>query len=206
MSALRPLSLTLLVLWPLAAAAQGPISRAPPGVPQERGPYLGTAARPEQPLPRAEPSLAAPVEKAAPPGALTPQPLDGAAVPAWSLADVEELARANHPSLAAASARVEAAHGAWLQAGLGPNPELGYTASEVGNEGRAGQQGGFVSQEFVTGGKLRLSREVAARDIALAEQRLAAQRLRVAADVRIAFYDALVSQRRAQVATDLVRI
>ena len=39
------------------------------------------------------------------------------------------------------------------------NPVIGYTSEQIGVNGTVGEtQGGFVSQEFVTGGKLRLSR------------------------------------------------
>jgi cobalt-zinc-cadmium efflux system outer membrane protein len=207
MPIVRLVALALLTLWPLAAAAQAPGVGPVPGVRDARATHLQPAAKQERLAPRAQPPTGPGVETVLPPGgAPAPHALAGAGAATLNLADAQGFALANHPSLAAAAARVEAARGLWLQAGLGPNPEIGYAASEVGNEGRAGQQGGFVSQEFVTGGKLRLNREVAARDIALAEQRFAAQRLRVANDVRIAFYETLISQRRTQVAADLVKI
>jgi cobalt-zinc-cadmium efflux system outer membrane protein len=123
-----------------------------------------------------------------------------------TLDEAQGIALANHPALGRAGAQIQAARGQWLQAGLGPNPQIGYLASEIGNDGRAGQQGGLVSKEFVTGGKLELARQVASRDVALAEQRLAAQRLRVLNDVRVAFFDVLISQRRLQVAQNLSKI
>ena len=43
----------------------------------------------------------------------------------------------------------EVVRGRGWQAGLRPNPRVGYTAGEVGNEGTAGQQGAFIGQEFV---------------------------------------------------------
>jgi cobalt-zinc-cadmium efflux system outer membrane protein len=121
-----------------------------------------------------------------------------------TLEQAQGIALGNHPGLAFAAARVAAARGQWVQAGLGPNPEIGYMGDEIGNEGRRGMHGGFVSKEFVTGRKLQLSREVAARDIALAEQRVAALRWRVLSDVRIAFYEALISQRRVETSSQLL--
>lgn len=140
------------------------------------------------------------------PEPVPPGKLQGKAEPAMTLADLEAMAQANNPVLARAAARVEAARGQWFQVGLPPNPVGGYAASEIGNEGRAGQQGGFVGQEIVTGGKLRLSRAVAAQEIRIAEQQLAAQRFRVLSDVRTSFYEVLVAHRRIEIAQELVRI
>ena len=63
------------------------------------------------------------------------------------------MALGRNPTLAQAAAQIAAAQGRHVQAGLYPNPVAGYMGSEMGNSGRAGQQGGFVSQEVVTAGK-----------------------------------------------------
>jgi len=120
-----------------------------------------------------------------------------------SLSDFEAFALDNHPALARATARVRAARGQWLQEGLYPNPRIGYDGSEIGNEGRAGMQGGFAGQEIVTGGKLRLNRAVAAQEIREAEQQLEAERYRVLNNVRIRFYDMLIAQRAVDLTTEL---
>ena len=114
-----------------------------------------------------------------------PQPTD-AAVSDWSLADLEGMALQNNPALAQAAARVDAARGNWVQVGLPPNLELGYSGQQLGSHGKAEQQGVFVGQEFVTGKKLRLKRQVAGGEIQRAERELEAFRLRVLTDVRIA--------------------
>lgn len=123
-----------------------------------------------------------------------------------SLSDFESLALSNHPALARATARVRAARGQWLQEGLYPNPRIGYDGAEIGNEGRAGMQGGFAGQEIVTGGKLRLNRAVAAQEIREAEQQLEAERYRVLNNVRIRFYDMLIAQRAVDLAMELDKI
>lgn len=123
-----------------------------------------------------------------------------------SLADFEGIALSNNPSLAQMANRLEAARGEWVQVGLAPNPVLGYVGSEIGNDGRAGQQGGYIGQEIVTGGKLSLNRQVAAQEVRAAEERLAAQHFRVVSDVRIGFFDALVAERRVRIAEELVRV
>ena len=77
----------------------------------------------------------------------------------------------------------------------------------MGNEGvSAGQQGGFIGQTFVTGGKLQLNRAVADQEITIAQQVLATQQFRVLTDVRIAYYDLLVAQRRLDTTQELVTI
>ncbi len=123
-----------------------------------------------------------------------------------SLSDFESLALSNHPGLTRATARVRAARGQWVQEGLYPNPKIGYDGSEIGNEGRAGMQGGFAGQEIVTGGKLRLNRAVAAQEIREAEQQLEAERYRVLNNVRVRFYDMLIAERTVDLATELDKI
>lgn len=126
--------------------------------------------------------------------------------PGMTLAELEEMAMTCNPTLAQAAARVQAARGQCLQVGLYPNPVVGYQGSEIGNEGLAGQQGGFIGQEIVTAGKLRLNRAVASQEVQQAEWAWAAQRFRVLTDVRRGFYDVLVAQRTVELAEQLVGI
>jgi len=157
--------------------------------------------------------------RAEPPSALTmhtwlafeaPEPLrsPNAAPPrdGWTLAELEQMALAQNPTLAKARAQVQAAQGHCLQAGLYPNPVAGYSEEEVGDEGTAGKQGGFVAQEFVTGGKLRLDQAVASREVQRRRQLWASQQFRVLTDVRVRFYDVLVAQRRLEITRRLVDI
>ncbi len=123
-----------------------------------------------------------------------------------TLAELEQIALQHNPTLAQARAAVRAAQGNWLQVGLYPNPVIGYAGGEIGNEGRAGQQGGYIGQEFVTAGKLQLNRQAAAQEIARLQQELAAQQLRVITDVRTTFYQALVAQRTIEITQQLVTL
>jgi cobalt-zinc-cadmium efflux system outer membrane protein len=125
---------------------------------------------------------------------------------ALTLADLEEIAFQNNPTLAAAAARMESARGRQLQAGLYPNPVVGYHATEVGNLGTAGQQGAFISQRFITAGKLQLDQEIAGKEIDAAHFQFHAQEQRVLSDVRVRFYDVLVAQRRVELTKELVGI
>ena len=105
-----------------------------------------------------------------------------------SLADLQQLALRMSPQIRQAHLDIESARGAALQAGLYPNPSIGYEASSVaeGNptgDRTPGQQGGFVEQTIVTMGKLSLARQAAKRDIDAAEQKLKATEADVEAQV-----------------------
>lgn len=185
------LLLTLVSLTPSLSQAQ-----------MAAGEGVATAKYEIQILPPVDPlQLSQPESvEAIPPGAVQDRPAS------MGLADLEAIALAENPSLVQAAARVEAARGDWVQAGLLPNPVAGYSASEVGNEGRGGQQGGFVGQEIITAGKLRLSRGVAAQEIKVAEAQFMSQRLRVLSDVRINFYEVMIAQRRVDISRELVGV
>lgn len=123
-----------------------------------------------------------------------------------TLEQLEQMALGANPAVATAGARVQALRGKWLQVGLAPNPTIGYVGGEIGNDGAAGQQGGFVGQQFITGGKLGLNRAVVEQEILKAEQDWAAIQQRVLTDVRIGYYDVLISQRRMDLTRDLVGV
>ncbi|MEO2013600.1 MAG: TolC family protein [Fuerstiella sp.] len=127
-------------------------------------------------------------------------------VQSLSLSGLEALALQKNPTLATATARMNAARGRKVQAGLYPNPSVGYHATEIGNLGTAGQQGAFISQRFITGGKLELDQAIAGTEIKEAHFRFHAQEERVLSDVRIRFYDALVAQRRVELSQELAGI
>lgn len=122
------------------------------------------------------------------------------------LAHAEELALRNNPSLARAAARVDAAWGRLVQAGLYPNTVIGYHANEVGNLGGPGVQGGFIRQKIITAGKIQLDRTIAGHEFESAEVLLTAQEQRILNDVRIRFLDLLVAQQRIELTEELVRI
>jgi len=123
-----------------------------------------------------------------------------------TLTDLEGIAIQNNPTMAAAAARIEAARGRQLQAGLYPNPIVGYHATEIRNLGTAGQQGGFISQRFITGGKRQLDQAIAGKDIDEEHFRFHAQEQRVLSDVRVRFYAALAAQQRLELTQELARL
>ncbi len=144
------------------------------------------------------------------PGVPEPIPLPpvagGANENRLTLAEAETLAIANHPALRQAAAQVRAAQGNWVQVGLRPNPAVGYIGMEIGDAGTAGKQGGFISQDIVTAGKLQLNRDVALREQQAAEQRVKRARLQVITTVRKYYFEALAAERAATLATQLSEI
>jgi cobalt-zinc-cadmium efflux system outer membrane protein len=139
-------------------------------------------------------------------GQENPEAIPNGSLARITLADLEQIAMANNPTLAQAAMRVRALQGKQIQAGLYPNPVIGYIGDEMGNEGTAGQQGGFLRQELVTNGKRDLSQAVAGHEANQAEYALKSQRLRVINDVRTSGYEVIAAQRLIALDEQLVRI
>lgn len=136
-----------------------------------------------------------------------PDVMDGDfATAGLTLDELEGLALAASPSLAEAGARLEAARGKSLQAGLGPNPEIGYSGQQLGSGGQSEMHGAVLTQKFVRGGKLELSRAVECEEVHRLQALWAVQQQRVITDVRIAFYSVLSAQKQRDLARQLVDI
>ncbi len=120
--------------------------------------------------------------------------------------ELEQMGLSQNPTVAQAMRQVQALRGKYVQQGLYPNPVLGYVGEEIGDEGRAGQQGVEVTQRIVTAGKLQLNRAVVSHEIAQAQQNLEVQRQRVINDVRSTAYEVLTAQRTIALMEQLVRI
>ena len=112
-----------------------------------------------------------------------------------TLGELEQMALSNNPTLAQAAAEIRAATGRKLQSGLYPNPTVGYQGEQIrgGSQG-GGEQGFFVSQDIVLGGKLGLNRRVLEQETKQAEAEAEEQRLRVVNGVRMFYYQALAAQ------------
>ena len=123
----------------------------------------------------------------------------------FDLSSLEALALQYNPTLVQAGAQIQISRGKALQAGLLPNPTLGYAGEQIGAEGTPGEfQGLVIEQEIITGGKLRLSRAKYAQEAQQAQIQLLAQRYRVLYGVRIAFYNALANQRRVELRRQMI--
>lgn len=128
--------------------------------------------------------------------------------PVVRLADLEAMALKNNPTLAQTNAEIRAAEGRRIQAGLYPNPTLGYTMDEFvfRQPGESAKHGAFLEQVVPLGGKLAKSRQVFAREKEQAELLAEAQRTRVLSSVRILFFEALGAQQMIELRGRLVAL
>ena len=127
--------------------------------------------------------------------------------PAMRLKDFEDLALANNPTLKQANEIVQRSAGQARQAGLYPNPSLGFEGGEIrGGAYGGGELGPFVQQTIVLGGKLGLRRRVF--EAQRREDQLGAseQRYRLLSDVTQEFYSALAAQEVVKLRRDLLKI
>jgi outer membrane protein, heavy metal efflux system len=125
----------------------------------------------------------------------------------YQLEDLERMAMAHNPTLGQAQRAVEAARGRQEQSGLYPNPTVGYEGEEIrGGAYGGGEQGFFVEQPIILGGKVSLNRKVGAGEVKQRQAEAEAQRHRVENDVRMAYYRVLAAQERLAIERDLVSI
>ncbi len=123
-----------------------------------------------------------------------------------TLDDLIGIAETNNPTLRQAQLQITGEMGKAIQAGLYPNPTVRYSAEQIGVGGTAGEfHGGILSQEFVTAGKLRLSRAKYLQRVKVAEANAIAQQYRVCNDVRIHFYNTLALQHQVVIQHELVK-
>ncbi len=113
--------------------------------------------------------------------------------PALTLAQIEQFALANNPSLSSAEATSSKAAGLLNQVGIRANPAAGYFGSQIADAG-TDQHGLFIEQEFVRGKKLQLNREVLRHTVNAQRWETEVQRNRVLTDLRIRFYEAAAAQ------------
>lgn len=125
--------------------------------------------------------------------------------PVLTLADLERMALDGNPTLAQAEAAIRAAEGRRVQAGLLPNPIVGYAGNEFAFRAFSDKSEhlGFIEQTIPLGGRLRKSRAVFAQEKVQAEQQSAAQKQRILNGVRMLFYQALGSQQLVEVRFEL---
>ena len=130
------------------------------------------------------------------------------ATPVLRLEDLEQMVAQRNPTLAQAEAAIRAAEGRRVQAGLFPNPVVGYFLEEFAfrKPSETAEQGAFIEQTIPLGGKLSKARRVFAREkdqtITLAE----AQRLRVTNSIRILYFETLGAQRLVELRDDLSQL
>lgn len=119
------------------------------------------------------------------------------------------LARAvqSNPTLAESQSYVQRAQQQAHQAGLYPNPSVGYSGDQIrgGSYGK-GEQGAFIEQKIVLGGKLGLRRNIHEQQSLQNRIGVAEQQIRVRSDVEQAFYRALASQAKVVMRQHLLQM
>ena len=127
--------------------------------------------------------------------------------PPMSLKDFEDLAVANNPTLKQANDLVRRSAEQARQAGLYPNPSLGYEGAEIrGGSFGGGEQGAFVQQTIRLGGQLGLRKRVFQEQQRENEAGVTVQRYRLVSDVDQRFYSALAAQEIVNLRQTLLKI
>ncbi len=127
---------------------------------------------------------------------------------ALTLAELERMALDNNPTLAQADAAIRVAEGKRKQAGLFPNPVIGYQGEELSTRAfsEKSEHYFFVEQTIPTGGKLKKSRRIFEHEKTEAASEKEAQRQRVLNSVRLLYYEALASDERVELRKRLSRL
>src|SRR5215510_1768234 len=124
-----------------------------------------------------------------------------------TLEELEQMALKGNPTLLQAATEIRSASGRQLQSGLWPNPTAGYIGEEIrGGSFGGGEQGFFVQQDVILGGKLGLNRKVFAQEVQQAKTESDEQQLRVNNAVKIQYYQALAAQEMVDMRRELSRI
>lgn len=124
-----------------------------------------------------------------------------------SVDDFYGLALKHNPTILQAQQEVRRSQALAKQAALLPNPGIGYSGEHIrGGSYGGGEQGAYVSQDFVLGGKLGLRKTIyqqqAAEDSIGVEQ----QQLRVKNDIGQAYYRTLTAQAMVVVRQRLLHV
>ena len=124
-----------------------------------------------------------------------------------TLQQFQDWAEAGSPTLKQAAAARESSEQEARQAALPPNPSIGYSGEHIrGGSYHGGEQGAFVQQTVVLGGKLHLRRDVYRREADANRIGTEEQLYRVRAGVQMAFYHALTAQRMVAVEKQLLQL
>jgi len=127
--------------------------------------------------------------------------------PAMRLADFEALATKNNPTLKQAESLVRGSAALARQAGLWPNLSAGYQGEQIrGGSFRGGEQGAFLQQNIVLGGKLQRRRSVYEQQHRADEIGVEEQKMDVQGAVQMYFYSALTQLRRVAMERELLGV
>jgi outer membrane protein, heavy metal efflux system len=124
-----------------------------------------------------------------------------------TLEELQQIALQNNPTFKQSAANIQAAEGRKKQSGLYPNPTVGYQGEQIrGGSFHGGEQGFFVQQDIVLGGKLGLNRKIFDQELKQAETEAEEQKLRVVTNVRMFYIQALAAQQTLELRQNLSKL
>ncbi len=124
-----------------------------------------------------------------------------------TLEELQQMALQNNPTFAQSAANIQAAEGRKKQSGLYPNPTVGYQGEQIrGGSFHGGEQGFFLQQDIVLGGKLGLNREIFDQELKQAETEAEEQKMRVVTNVRMSYIQALAAQQMLELRHNLSKL
>src|SRR6266852_2949735 len=124
-----------------------------------------------------------------------------------TLEELQQMALQKNPTFGQSAANIQAAQGRKKQSGLYPNPIVGYQGEQIrGGSFHGGEQGFFVQQDIVLGGKLGLNRQIFHQELKQAETEADEQKLRVVTNVRMSYIQALSAQQTLELRNNLSKL
>src|SRR5229473_2700598 len=124
-----------------------------------------------------------------------------------TLEELQQMALQKNPTFGQSAANIKAAQGRKKQSGLYPNPIVGYQGEQIrGCSFHGGEQGFFVQQDIVLGGKLGLNRQIFHQELKQAETEADEQKLRVVTNVRMSYIQALSAQQTLELRNNLSKL
>jgi len=127
--------------------------------------------------------------------------------PRLALSDFTGFALASNPTLQQSRTLIRESASRASQAALLPNPTIGYQGEHIrGGSYGGGEQGAFIQQDIVLGGKLGLRRNVYQQQRRADEIGATEQRSRVLSGVAQNFYSALAAQETVAVRRHLLNL
>jgi cobalt-zinc-cadmium efflux system outer membrane protein len=126
---------------------------------------------------------------------------------AITLEELQQMALKNNPTFGQSAANIQAAAGRKKQSGFYPNPTVGYQGEQIrGGSFHGGEQGFFVQQDIVLGGKLGLNQKIFDEELKQAETEAEEQKLRVVTNVRMSYIQALAAQQTLELRQNLSKL
>ncbi len=124
-----------------------------------------------------------------------------------TLEELQQMALQTNPTFRQSAANIQAAEGRKKQSGSYPNPTVGYQGEQIrGGAFHGGEQGFFVQQDIVLGGKLDLNRKIFDQELKQAETEAEEQKLRVVTNVRMSYTQALAAQQTLELRQNLSKL